>query len=203
MREEIKKFNREEIFKNYHSKTNPFLYLTTKIEVTKLYRKCRENNKTYATVGYYITKAMNRVDAFKYRYEEDKFYKYQELKPNFTQMIDENKIGYFTCNMKDNLEEFIEEYKKVQNNFNQGIDDQLNLDQGEVWLSCVPWFNFTGLVTPFDKKITVPQILWDRFYLENGKWYINMMIMVHHGFADGYHIGKFIEKLNEEIDNIE
>jgi len=30
-----------------------------------------------------------------------------------------------------------------------------------------------------------------------------MMIMVHHGFADGYHIGKFIEKLNEEIENIE
>ena len=25
------------------------------------------------------------------------------------------------------------------------------------------------------------------------------MIMVHHGFADGYHIGKFIELLTENI----
>ncbi len=203
MRKEIKEFNRKEIFENYHSKTNPFLYLTTKIEVTKLYQKCKENKKVYATVGYYITKAMNKVDAFKYRYENNKFYKYQELKPNFTQMINEERIGYFTCDMKNSLEEFIEEYNRVQKNFNIGNNEGLNLDEGEVWLSCVPWFNFTGLVTPFDKKITVPQILWDKFYLENGKWYINMMIMVHHGFADGYHIGKFIEKLNEEIENIE
>lgn len=28
---------------------------------------------------------------------------------------------------------------------------------------------------------------------------ISLMIMIHHGFADGYHIGLFIQKLEEII----
>ena len=69
----------------------------------------------------------------------------------------------------------------------------------EIWLSCEPWFTFTGFIPPFDKEITIPQFIWDKYENIDGKYYIDLMIMVHHGFADGYHIGKFIELLNENI----
>jgi len=69
-------------------------------------------------------------------------------------------------------------------------------------LSCQPWFNFTGVIPPFDKSITIPQLIWDRFTFEGNRCYINLMIMVHHGFADGYHIGKLIEKIENTIQNI-
>lgn len=202
MRTEVKNFKRIKLFEFYHNKTNPFIYVTTKIDITKLYNKCSINKNTYATIGYYFSLAVNSIDAFKYRYENGKIYKYDILKPNFTQMFDDETIGYFVCDMKDNLESFIEEYKKIENEFLITKKSFNSDNQGEIWFSCQPWFNFTGVITPYDKEISVPQIIWDKFSFENDRCYINLMIMVHHGFADGYHIGLLINKINEIIDNI-
>lgn len=202
MRQEIINYNRLDLFNSYHSKTNPFSFVTTKMDITKLYNLIRKEKNSYATIGYYIALAANQVDAFKYRYEDGKIYKYDVIKPNFTQMFDDNTIGYFTCDMKDDYHAFIDEYNNILNKFLKNHQSYDGNDSGEIWLSCEPWFNFTGVITPFDKEITIPQVIWDKFMFDGDKCYINMMIMVHHGFADGYHIGLFINKFKELIDNI-
>lgn len=203
MREEIKDFKRKELFEHYHANTNPFSFVTTKIEVTKLYQLCKKNKNTYATIGYYFTKALNEVDAFKYRYEDGKIYKYDVVKPEFTQMFPDETIGDFTVDMKDSYEEFILEYQKAEKKFLQTHQSYENQNDGVVWLSCEPWFHFTSCVIPFDKKKTIPQMIWDQFDIVDDKCYLNIMIMVHHGFADGFHIGKLIEKLKEVVESIE
>ena len=37
--------------------------------------------------------------------------------------------------------------------------------------------------------------------LVDGKYYVNLMIMVHHGFVDGLHVAKLIDALTEKITN--
>lgn len=203
MRTEIENFNRMELFKHYHANTNPFSFVTIKVDITNLYKLCKKNKNTYATIGFYIALAINEVDAFKYRYEDGKIYYYDVVRPNFTQMFKDGNIGYFSCDMKDNYNEFIEEYNVVQNKFLETSTSMVSKDQGEVWFSCEPWFNFSSCVTPFDKEVTIPQVIWDRFIIEDDRCYINMMIMSHHGFVDGSHIGLFINKFSEIVQNIE
>ena len=65
----------------------------------------------------------------------------------------------------------------------------------------MPWFEFNSAVPPFNKENTIPQFIWDKFKKENDIVKTNLMIMVHHGFVDGYHIGKFINLLQENINN--
>lgn len=203
MRTEINKFNRQTLFDNYHANDNPFSFVTTKVDITKIYQLCQKNRNYYATIGYYFAKAINQIDAFKYRYEEGKIYKYDVIRPNFTQMFKDETIGYFTFEMKDNYSEFIQEYQKIQNHFLETHQSCTKNDQGEVWFSCEPWFHFSGLIPPFDKSVTVPQIIWDKFSFEENRCYINVMIMVHHGFADGYHIGLLINTFKQIVESIE
>ncbi len=203
MRREIKEFERKEIFDYYHKNINPFSFVTTKIDITKIYKKCQKTKNYYATIGYYFSKAINQIDAFKYRYEDGKIYKYDVIRPNFTQMSKDKNVGYFTFEMQDEYRDFIQEFNKTQDLFRKNNKSYLKSDQGEVWFSCQPWFQFLGVVPPFDKSITIPQILWDKFSFEDDRCYINIMIMVHHGFADGYHIGLLINKIKEEIEAIE
>lgn len=203
MRKEIENFNRLELFKYYHEKTNPFSFVTTKVDITNLYKLCKKNKNTYATIGYYITLAINEVDAFRYRYENGKIYYYDVIRPSYTQMFNDGNIGFFSCDIKENYSEFIREYNTVQNTFLETCLSIANKDQGEVWLSCEPWFNFSSCVTPFDKEVTIPQVIWDRFSFEGDRCYINIMIMSHHGFVDGSHIGLFINKFSEILENIE
>lgn len=203
MREKIENFNRQKLFDSYHKRTNPFSFVTTRIEVTKLYQLCKMSKSTYATIGYYFTKALNEVEAFKYRYEDGKIYKYDIIKPSFTQMLPDETIGYFRVDMKSTYEDFIDEYKMIEKNFLETHYSSIMSDQGEVWLSCEPWFHFSGCVVPFDKEITIPQIIWDQFDIIDDKCYLDVMIMSHHGFVDGLHIGRLISKIKEIVESIE
>lgn len=203
MKQEIKNFDRMDIFNHYNSMTNPFAFVTTRLDVTKLYKLCKKNKSHYGTIGYYVVKAINQVDNFKYRYEEGKIYKYDKINTNFTQMFRNKNIGYFRVEMEDDLESFLKNFKKTEEDFLKNNHSIEGTDQAEVWLSCEPWFHFTGLVPPFDKNITIPQIIWDEFCFESDKCYLNFMIMIHHGFADGSHIGKFIHTLEELIEKID
>ena len=69
----------------------------------------------------------------------------------------------------------------------------------DIWLSCNPWCSITSLVPTFNKEITIPQFIWDKYEKVNERYYTNLTILVHHGFADGYHIGQFVNLLEENI----
>lgn len=199
--EEVKDFKRQTLFDMYNSRTNPFAIVTTRIDITNIYNLCKKYKHYYASIAYFLTKAMNRVEEFKYRYIDNKIYKCEVIRPSFTDILDDHTIGFYTCDMIDDYEKFLVHFDEVKKTF---LDGTYVNDLGEdvVWVSCQPWFNFTGVIPPYDKTITIPQFNWDRFTFEGEKCYINLMIMVHHGFADGYHIGKLIEAIEDEISNI-
>lgn len=199
MIEEVKNFKRKELFEHYHSCNNPFVILTTKIEITNLVNYCKEHKNFYPTFGFVITKTANQIDEFKYRYKDGKIYYCDEIKSNYTQMYEDGTIGYFDIPVINDFKEYIDNFLKIQKRFMENKKYSTENDLNEIWLSCEPWFSFTSFVPPFNKEISIPQFIWDKYENINGKYYIDLMIMVHHGFADGFHIGKFVNLLQENI----
>ena len=202
MKVEVKDFKRIDLFNYFNSKDNPFFCITTKIDITNLYNLGKKHGSCYGTIGYYIALAMNEIEEFRYRYEDNKIYLYDKINPSYTQLLKNNSIGFFACPLKDTYEEFILEYKKINNDFINGDNAFQNPNQDVVWLSCTPWFNFTGVMADYDKSTVIPQVTWDKFMFEDGKCYVNMAIFAHHSFVDGYRVGLFINKLNEFIANV-
>ena len=193
---EIEDFNRKILFEHYNNMDNPFIIMTIPLDVTNIVEFCKEHGHFYATMGYIMGKALNDVDAFKYRYKDGKFYYVPKIAVNFTERI-ENNLGFFDCDSKE-YDDFIDEfiYKKKNLGKYDGSEERLDV----VWVSCFPWASFSGLITPHDKSITIPQLIWDKYLLKDGRYICNLMIMVHHGFADGYDVAKLIEKINYNID---
>lgn len=193
---EVKEFNRRNLFEHYNNMDSPFIIMTVPLDITNVVKYCKIHKHFYATMGFLIGKAVNDVDAFKYRYKDDKFYYASRISPNFTERVD-NNLGFFECDSldyKDFINEFIEKKNKL-GRYDNSTEDRLDV----VWLSCFPWASFNSLVSPHDKSITIPQLIWDKYELNDGKYICNLMIMVHHGFADGYDVGLLIEKLNYYI----
>ncbi len=201
MREEVKDFKRKDLFNYYHKRMNPFVIVTTKIDITNVYNFCKEHKNTYATISYVLTRAINDVEAFKYRYEDEKIYKYDIINPGFTQRFKDGDVGFFNINYTKDYDQFIKEYNLTEQEFLNSRTSISKCQGTEVWLSCLPWFKFTSLIPPFDKNITIPQLIWDKFESEADKYYINLMIMTHHGFTDGYHIATLVDKINYHIKN--
>ena len=97
----------------------------------------------------------------------------------------------------------MDNYFKAKEHFLNSKDLDVNNEHGEIWYSCVPWFNFSQVLTPFNKKVTIPQLIWDKFMFENDKVYVNLMIMVHHGFVDGFHLKEFLQTFEDIVKNID
>lgn len=197
------KFEREELFQHYHQNSNPFIIVTVPIEVTKIVNYCKKNKHFYATMGYLIMKSANQIDAFKWRYENGEFRYYSTIIPSFTQKLNDNKIGYFDCDYVDNYDSFLNHFLQVENHFYQEDKSISSESSNAIWLSCIPWFSISSLIPPFDKNNTIPQFIWDKYEEQDGKYKLHLMILVHHGFADGYHVSRFLEILNQEIEHFE
>lgn len=94
MRTEIKNFKRQELFDMFNSRTNPFSFVTTRIDITNIYKLCEKKKNYYATIGYYLTIALNEVEEFKYTYQDGHIYKYDKIHPSFTDIKEDNIIGF-------------------------------------------------------------------------------------------------------------
>ena len=196
-------WERYDLFKHYDDSDNPFIIITIPIDVTNLYHYTKSNNVSfYCTMGYVLNKAVNKIDGFKYRKINDEIVYYDNIRSNYTDMINENLIGYFSIDYSDDFNKYVVDFNQTRNDlFNGKIKNVDTTRYDEVWFSCAPWFNFNSLVTPFNKKVTIPQFIWDRFRFNDNKVEVNLMIMVHHGFIDGFQLNKAIKIIEEEINN--
>lgn len=199
MIKEVENFKRQELFNHYHKGNNPFMILTTKVNVTEVVNFCKEHKNFYATMGFLINKTANAIEQFKYRYKDGKIYYCEEVRTNYTQIYDDETIGFFGVPNADTYNEYIEQFIKIQKKFKEDKNFSEENELNEIWLSCIPWISFSSLIPPFNKEVTIPQFIWDKYEKIDDKYYINLMIMIHHGFADGFHVGKFIALLDENI----
>lgn len=199
MIKEVKDFKRKELFDHYNDCDNPFIICTTKIDVTNIVKYCKIHRNFYATMGYIVTKTANQIEQFKYRYKGDKIYYCDIIKSNYTQIKDDETIGFFDVPYTENFEEYIENFIDIQEEFKKDNELLIENDLDEIWISCEPWFTFTSLIPPLNKKISIPQVIWDKYEENDGRYSLNLMITIHHGFADGYHVGQFFNLLKENI----
>ena len=69
-------------------------------------------------------------------------------------------------------------------------------------ISIVPWVEFTNFtINVFDDgKFLLPIFTMGKFFERDGKRLLPLAIQVHHAVCDGYHVGVFVEKLQNYID---
>ncbi len=197
---EVLDFKREELFKHFHSMQNPYIIITVPIKVTNLVKYSQIHKHFNALFGYYIGQVVNETEPFRYRYIDNKYYLCDRVGVSFTQLVDET-VYFFDC-YEETKEKFIKEYEEKQAQVKTTKQSQAKEQQDAIWVSCTPWFKFTALVPPFDKNLTIPQFIWDKYEQKEDEYYCNLLIMVHHGFADGYQVSQFIDKLENTLNNI-
>ena len=200
-KEKIENYKRFDTFNHYDAEDCPFVFMTVKIDITNLVKYCKIHKHHYATIGWCLTKAANQVYEMRVRNEDGNFYLYDKMNICFMAPFDNHVAGYYACEMKDNLLDFINEYDKQFDLFKKGQKSIYGKDNGEIWCTCDPWMEFSSMQPPYDKKCHTQQFIWDKIKEENGKSTINLLIMFHHGYLDGEQVGEFLNILNNIIEN--
>ncbi len=196
---ELDTWNRKEHFEFFGSFDEPFFGITTNLDFTKGYQKIEDLGYPYFL--FYLHKSLlaaNSIEAFRYRIEDDNVYLYDKIHASPTIGREDHTFGFSFMEHHDDFGTFVSESKKeieaVKNS--KGLrhtDNAKRIDT--IHYSSIPWCNFTGLshARHFQFKDSVPKISFGKYTKVEGKLTLPVSVHVHHGLADGYHVGQYLE----------
>jgi chloramphenicol O-acetyltransferase type A len=198
---DLNTWNRKEHFAFFKQMEEPFFGVTTRIDCTKAYAKAKELGVSFFT--YYLHKtllAVNAVENFRYRIIGEEVYVFDRIDASATILRDDKTFGFSLVEFDKNLTTFAEitrkEIARIQ--VTPGLitrDFEINL----IHFSAVPWIDFTSYshARSFTWPDSCPKISYGKMTEENGKKSMAIAVHVHHGLADGYHVGQFLTLLQE------
>lgn len=206
---DIENWKRKGHFDFFHRMDYPQFNICMDINVTNLIKFTKQNELSfYYSMVFVTTSVINMIDDFKYRIRGDEVVVHDKIHPSFTDMNKNGEDDLFkliTVELTDDIYEFEKIAKETSENQQNYFElDKLTGRDDLVFITCIPWISFTHIshTISLNKNDSVPRISWGKYYKQGDKILLPFSVQVNHALLDGFHIGKYIEKLQEFIDKM-
>jgi chloramphenicol O-acetyltransferase type A len=196
-------WNRKQHFEFFNTFKDPIFAVAVPMDVTKAYDFAKATgNSFFAVYLHDCMKAINEVEAFRYRIEnEDEVVIHEVIHASPTIMRPDKTFGFSFIDYDADFDIFNQNIKAEKDRIVNSTDlfPPKNTEDC-VFCSAMPWIPFTGHKEPFHgKKESVPRIAFSKMKIENNKKIMTVSISVNHALMDGYHVGQFTEKFQEYL----
>ncbi|SNS21123.1 chloramphenicol O-acetyltransferase type A [Humidesulfovibrio mexicanus] len=192
-------WERREAYAFFNAMGQPYCSVTCELDVTPALAFMRQVGiPSYVGMIYLTTKAANAVPELRVRIEDGQPCAYDAVHPSFTLLDEAERLRFCRARFRENIREFIAHAKERMAQAEAGDDGGLrNCGQDVLYLSCLPWMHFTSVShpMPMNGPDAIPRITWGRFTPRAERVVMAVDLMVHHGLADGLHMGRFMQTL--------
>ncbi len=192
---------RRDQFNFFKQFEEPFFGVCLNIECGIAYQRAKENGHSFFL--YYLYQSLaaaNKTEPFRYRISGDDVFIYDRIHASPTINRPDGTFGFAYMDFKDSFEEFIKEAQveidKVQSS--KGLIPAVS-GENVIHFSSIPWLNFTSLshARKFSFNDSIPKISFGKMTEVNGRKTMPVAIHAHHGLMDGYHVGQFVDRFQE------
>jgi chloramphenicol O-acetyltransferase type A len=206
---DLETWKRKEHFNFFYRMDYPQFNICLNLDISNFLVFTKENKLSfYYSMIYSVTHVVNSIDDFKYRIRDGKVVLHDKIHPSFTYMNndDENELfKMITVDLKDDIFEF----EKTAKETSLKQSDYFRLDKligrdDLIYITCIPWISFTHIshTITINKNDSVPKISWGKFYMDGDKVLLPFSIQVNHALMDGFQIGKYVEQLQNYMNEI-
>lgn len=183
---------------------NPMVTFFKTLDVTNLVRISRKRNlKFNMLLDFCIGKAAYQVKEFYLLPVGEKLLQYDTLAVN---TIVKNKTGEVSsCDIRfqDDLNAFNREYLTYTAQVAQTCQDRdLSAGSMVIGTSTIVDTEIDGAVGMNSGIFNNPFLIWGRYRKRFFKYHLPISFQFHHTQMDGAHAGKFLEKLQQEINHL-
>ena len=164
-----------------------------------------KGQRLYPAMIWLLTKTVNEMPEFRTSLTPEGLGIYDSMHPMYTVFNPENKnfSGIWSYYSED-YATFLRSYEADERLYSQSTryapKDGTPVNSFNI--SMVPWLEFTGFnINVYDEgRFLLPIFTMGKYSERDGKRLLPLAIQVHHAVCDGYHIGMFVEKLQQAID---
>lgn len=202
----IETWKRRDHFKLFNQFEEPFFGVVVNINCTKAYANAKAADKSFFLYYLYrALKAANSIEEFRYRIlgEDVILHDQASVSTTINRPNGTFGFGYFDYNIDENI--FIADAQKaiLEVQSTEGLTPS-KPGASEIHFSAIPWVDFTSLshARSFTFPDSAPKISFGKLTDKDEAKTMAVSIHIHHGLADGYHVGQFVEQfqklMNEE-----
>lgn len=199
----IDTWNRKQHYHHFAGLSNPFFAVTVPVEVTKAYRKCKTEGKSFFVRYLHdCMKAINEVENMRYRIREDRVFDVGTVHASATIMREDKTFGFSWIEYNSNFDVFYQNFldEKFRIQTHHELYPPINGDNC-IHCSAMPWFNFTSQKEPVSGKVeSIPELSFSKVITTEDKMNMNVAISVNHALVDGYHVGLFVNLFQQYLD---
>ncbi|MEN8187256.1 MAG: CatA-like O-acetyltransferase [Bacteroidota bacterium] len=204
---DINSWNRKTQYEFFKSYDDPFFNLTTNLNVTNLYKYCKNNDISFFLACLHLAlESANEITEFRLRIIDDQVYVFDSIDIGSTVLNEDKSFSFCYFQRKDSIVEFNVSGKEIlENHHKENRFDANENNEALIHCSFIPWFSFTSMKHARDKEMEkngIPKFVFGKYFVENNIKKMPFSIEAHHALMDGYHVGKFIQSFQERIDNL-
>jgi chloramphenicol O-acetyltransferase type A len=202
---DLSSWNRREHFEFFSRFEEPFFGLVATVDCTLALAEAKRLGVPFFLYYLYqALQAVNQVNALRYRIEDGQVYSFDRINASATIGRPDHTFGFSFIELRDDLGEFMRgaqtEIAAVQ--ASEGLclsPSTARLDV--IHFSALPWVRFTSLshARSFSHPDSIPKISVGQTYTEGSAVLMPVSIHAHHGLADGYHVGLFLDEFQQRL----
>jgi chloramphenicol O-acetyltransferase type A len=198
---DIDSWNRKEHFNFFKNFDAPYYGVTIRLDCTHAFKTAKLLGISF--YSYYLHRvltAVNTIPNFRYRIENDEVFEYHRINASTTVLREDHTFGFSNMRFSKDLKEFDNivkaETRRVKNA--TGLLTAPNAIDA-IHFSALPWIDFSSISESTDSRSgdSCPKFAVGKLIDEDGKKSMPFAVHVHHALVDGYHLGIFLDKVQE------
>ncbi len=182
---------------------NPMVTVFKTLDVTRLIKYSRKNNMKFnMLMCYCIGKAANSMEEFFLLPVGHKLIQYDDIAVN---TIVKNKTGEVSScdiNFCHNLNKFNEDYLYWTNQVKNTCENHDLTNSMVIGTSALSEYDIDGVVGMYSGIYYNPFVFWGRYHKKILKTTLKISFQFHHTQMDGAHAGKFLERVQQSIQEL-
>ncbi|RSK46115.1 chloramphenicol acetyltransferase [Hymenobacter perfusus] len=198
-------WNRREHFSFFSAFDEPFFGVVAEVDAAPALARARALGLSFFQVYLHATlTAVNQVENLRYRVENGQVYCYDQIHISPTLGRADHTFGFGFVPYHPDLWTFGASLAAEAEAVRQSTGLRLGPETARldvIHFSAMPWVQFTGLThaRSFSHPDSIPKISVGQLRPDGNRQLMPVAVNVHHGLADGYHVGLFLEAFQQEL----
>lgn len=199
-------WERRSLFELFSGYSEPYHGVCLRVDCTETFRYAKDHRMSvFLSLLHRSLVAANKTENLKLRVVDGAVLAYETIHGGSAVGRPNGTIGFAHYAYRSKLADFVPEASVELERVRNRTDLERYAGQNIIRYSVLPWFDFTSLshARDFAAHDSAPKITFGKITEAGGRRTMPVSIHVHHGLADGSHVGQFVEHFEQCLESPE
>ena len=198
---DLSKYPRRALLEAFKDRELPCFSVTCNVEIGALrQRLALTGHRFFITMSWILSVAANRIPELRHRLIDGELYEFERVDPGYTVLLDDHTFSFCDSVHREDFDVYYADVECRIAAARADPDRSTGDKHHMIFITNVPWLSFTAVTHPFSAQYaSIPILTLGKFFTQGAQVVLPLAVQVHHGLADGWHVGRFYDEVQRLV----